>query len=77
MVDYYKEKWLDNVDDRFETIVKASQRAREINAGNTQDSAEVPEKVVVKALKEIIQEEHGTIAEEEPTQDKKEDGQAE
>ncbi len=72
MTEYYEEKWLDNVEERFETIVKASQRARKMNEGIVQDSATIPKKVVVEALREVVQEESGVVAEEKPAQSKEE-----
>ena len=80
MSDYYDEKWLDSLEERFETIIKASQKARVINAGAKKDSNASPaEKVVVEALKKTIeadlpQEEKASEKQESP-EEKSDDGE--
>jgi len=76
MTEYYEEKWLDDVEARFETIVKASTRARKINEGGP-DSEDENAKVVVKALREIVQEDGGVVQPDDDANDKAEDSKAE
>ena len=55
MFDYYGEKWLDKLEDRFGTVAKTAKLARRLNEEGPKDTTgSVQEKCVVKALREII-----------------------
>ena len=69
MTEYYDEKWLDEVEGKFEAIIAASQKARKINEGEDKDAPGRPKKVVVRALRQVVQGETG----EETTTDQKVD----